>query len=168
MSLGQLCVWSVESSKSSCNDYVVRCTPLSDIQSALMIQVARLSGAIVKLREATISFVISVRPSAWNNSAPTGRIFMKFDLCWFLETLSRKFNFHYNLTRMTGTLHEDQFTFISRSVLLRMRNVSGKSCRANRNTHFVFSNSDTSLDVEPTVQFSQSIVKINMHQAIHC
>ena len=30
---------------------------------------------------------------------------------------------------------------ISRSVLLRMRNVSDKSCRENQNTHFVFSNS---------------------------
>ena len=29
---------------------------------------------------------------------------------------------------------------ISRSVLLRMRNVSDKSCRENQNTHFVFSN----------------------------
>ena len=28
---------------------------------------------------------------------------------------------------------------ISRSVLLRMRNVSHKSCRENQNTHFVFS-----------------------------
>jgi hypothetical protein len=37
-----------------------------------------LSGAFAKLRKATISFVMSVRPSAWNKSAPTGRIFMKF------------------------------------------------------------------------------------------
>ena len=28
--------------------------------------------------------------------------------------------------------------FISRSVLLRMRNFSGKRCRGNQNTHFVF------------------------------
>ena len=43
---------------------------------------------------------------------------------------------------MTGTLHEDQYTFliISRSVLLRMRNVSDKSCRENRNTYFVSTN----------------------------
>ena len=43
---------------------------------------------------------------------------------------------------MTGTLHEDQYTFliISRTFLLRMRNVSDKSCRENQNTHFVFSN----------------------------
>jgi len=39
--------------------------------------------------------------------------------------------FHYNRTGITGTLHEDQYTclIISRSVLLRMRNVSDKICR---------------------------------------
>jgi len=41
-----------------------------------------------------------------------------------------------------GTLHEDRCTFIiiSRSVVIRMRNVSDKSCIKNLNTHFVFSN----------------------------
>ena len=45
-------------------------------------------------------------------------------------------------TRMKGTLHEDQNTFfiISHPLLLRMRNVSDKSCREYQNTHFVFSN----------------------------
>ena len=40
------------------------------------------------------------------------------------------------------TLHEDPYTFmiISRSVLLKMRNVSDKSCTENRNTHFMFNN----------------------------
>jgi hypothetical protein len=54
----------------------------------------------------------------------------------------RKFKFHYNLTRITGTLHEDQYTFliISPSFLLRMRNVPDKSYRENLNTHFTFSN----------------------------
>jgi hypothetical protein len=37
-------------------------------------------GAFAKLRKATVSHVMCVRPSAWNNSAPTGRIFMKFDI----------------------------------------------------------------------------------------
>jgi len=44
---------------------------------------------------------------------------------------------------MKGTLHEDKklkFLIISRSFLLRMENVSDKSCRENQNTHFVFSN----------------------------
>ena len=46
----------------------------------------------------------------------------------------------YNLTRITGTLHEDLYTFfiISRSVLLRMRKVSDESCGENQNTHFIF------------------------------
>jgi len=43
-------------------------------------------GAFAKLRKATISFVMSVRPSArlslhMSNSAPTGRIFIKFGIC---------------------------------------------------------------------------------------
>jgi hypothetical protein len=33
-------------------------------------------GAFAKLRKATVGFLISVRPSALNNSAPTGQIFM--------------------------------------------------------------------------------------------
>jgi hypothetical protein len=40
-------------------------------------------GMVTNLRKATISFITSlrpsVRPSAWNNSAPTGRIFTKID-----------------------------------------------------------------------------------------
>jgi hypothetical protein len=41
-------------------------------------------GAFAKFQETTISFVVSVHPSVrtskWNNSAPTGRIFMIFDI----------------------------------------------------------------------------------------
>ena len=38
---------------------------------------------------------------------------------------------------MKDTLHEDQYAFliISRSFILRMRNVSDKSCRENCNIH---------------------------------
>jgi hypothetical protein len=80
----------------------------------------------------------SVRPSTWNNSNPTGRIFVKFGTCVLLQVLSRKFNFHYNLTRMTATLHKDickvhlrlyedlcQF-MISPWILLGLGNVSEK------------------------------------------
>jgi hypothetical protein len=35
--------------------------------------------AFAKLRKAAISFVMFVRPSAWNSSAPIGRTFMKYD-----------------------------------------------------------------------------------------
>ena len=38
-----------------------------------------------------------------------------------------------------GYLHEDQATFIIISCsVLRMRNISDKSCRENQNTHFMF------------------------------
>ena len=42
--------------------------------------------------------------------------------------------------RITGTLHEDQYTFfiISHSVLLRMRNVSESKSKQSEITHFVF------------------------------
>ena len=48
-------------------------------------------GAFAKLRKASISFIMSVHPSARNNSAPTGRTFMTFDNWVFFENLSRKF-----------------------------------------------------------------------------
>ena len=40
-------------------------------------------GAFTKLLKPTISFVMSVRPSAGNNSVPSGKIFMKFDIEYF-------------------------------------------------------------------------------------
>jgi hypothetical protein len=53
-------------------------------------------GSFAKLRKATISFVMSVRltvrPSSWNDSARTGRIFMKFDIWEYFENLSRTFS----------------------------------------------------------------------------
>jgi len=54
----------------------------------------------------------------------------------------RKFTFDSNLTRIMGTLHKDICTFLSIShwILLRIRNVSDKSCRQNQNTHFMCSN----------------------------
>ena len=53
---------------------------------------------------------LPVCPSAWNNSAPTGRIFMKSDE--YFPKMSTKFKFNLNLTRKTCTLHGDICTFI--------------------------------------------------------
>jgi hypothetical protein len=46
----------------------------------------------------------------------------------FFENLPRKSKFLAHLTRILGTLHENQniYFIVSRSVLLRMRNVSAK------------------------------------------
>ena len=70
---------------------------------------------------------------------PVKGFFLKFYIEVFFEYLSKKFNIHCNMTRVTGTLHEDQcaYLIISRSVLLRMRNVRDKSCRENQNTFCV-------------------------------
>jgi hypothetical protein len=104
-----------------------------------------LLGAFSKFRKATISFVVpilclSVRPSAWKDSSLNGRIFMKFGLRLFFDNMLRKLKLYYDMTRMTGTLHGGIRTFvaISRSVILRIRNISGKVCRENQNTHFIF------------------------------
>ena len=94
-------------------------------------------GAFVKLRNATISFAMFVRPSflpfAWYNSSPTEGIFMKFGTWGYFQNLLRKINFRWNQKRKNGTSHEDQYTFFitSRSFILGMRNVSEKFCREN-------------------------------------
>ena len=95
-------------------------------------------GAFTKLRKATISFVMLVRLSAWNNSVRNGRIFKKRYIWLFFENLSRKFKFHLNRTRIAYISHEDSYTFFTMpcSVFLRMRNVSDKSYRENQNTYF--------------------------------
>jgi hypothetical protein len=55
---------------------------------------------------------MSVRPSARNNLSPGERIFMIFDTSEFFENLSRTVKFHCNMTTITGTVHEDQNTFL--------------------------------------------------------
>jgi hypothetical protein len=105
-------------------------------------QIINLSTGILsvfaKLQRATISFVMSVRPTAWNDSAPTGRIFVKFDIWVFYENMSRKFKFYENLTRTTGTLHEDLCTLMIASswILRRMRSVSEKNCHCQQNKYW--------------------------------
>jgi hypothetical protein len=50
--------------------------------------------------------------------------------------------FDTNRTSITGTLNEDQFTFmiISLSMIHRMKNVSDKLCSENHNTYFKSNN----------------------------
>jgi hypothetical protein len=67
---------------------------------------------------------------------------MKFYFLVFLKNLSRKFRFHQHWIRIKGTLHKDKcaFLIIFRSIFLRMKNVSDKSCTEAQNTHFVLNN----------------------------
>jgi hypothetical protein len=53
---------------------------------------------------------LSIRLSKWNNSAVTGRIFMKFDISLFFSIFRKavekiQVSLEYD-TRITGTLHE--------------------------------------------------------------
>ena len=76
-------------------------------------------GAFAKLRKATFSFVMSVRPSARNSSAPTGRIFMKFDIWRFFENLPWKLKFHSNSTRITHNLYVNFWSLVTEFFLER-------------------------------------------------
>jgi hypothetical protein len=58
------------------------------------------------------SFHLSVRLSAWNNSAPAGWIFMITEIWGFFGSPSRIYKFHYTVTCVTGTLHEYLCTFM--------------------------------------------------------
>ena len=68
------------------------------------------SGAFAKVRKATIN-CMSLPPPGRNNSTPTGRILIKFDIWTVFKNLSRELSCNQNPTRITGTLHEDVFTF---------------------------------------------------------
>jgi len=89
---------------------------------------------LAKLQQATFGFIMSV-PFHWTD---------------FHEMLCpRVFRTYFEriqiLTKITGSFHEDLCTFVilSGAFVFRMRNVSDKSCRENRNIHFMFSNSCT-------------------------
>ena len=80
-----------------------------------------------------------IRPPARNNSAPTGSTFTKFDLNIFRKSVYRV-TISLKTVKNNGYITKDQYIFIiiSRSVLLRMRNVSDKTCREkNQNTFCV-------------------------------
>ena len=81
---------------------------------------------------------MSVSLFAWNNSFPAIWIDMKFDIWPFVENMMRKFN----LTRITGALHEYLYSFITipRWIVMIMRNDLDKLYGENQNTHFMFNN----------------------------
>jgi hypothetical protein len=74
---------------------------------------------------------LSIRLSAWHNSAPTGRIFMKW--CIFRKCVEK---IQVSI-KSAGILHEALHIFtIACRILLKKRNVSYKSCRDNQNTAY--------------------------------
>jgi len=72
-----------------------------------------------------------------------GSSWTNFHEIWhFFLNMLRKFRFDWNLTRRTGTLHEDLYTymFIPVWVLLRLRNVSDENVTENQSTNFSLNN----------------------------
>jgi len=61
-------------------------------------------GAVAKLRS------MSIRASDWNNSASTGRIFIKFDIWAPFEKYVEKIRVSLKSGKNNGTLNEDQYT----------------------------------------------------------
>jgi len=61
----------------------------------------RQKATISLVRSVCLSVYASLRPSAWNKSAPIGRIFIKFVIWVYFEYMSRKFNYDWNPTRIT-------------------------------------------------------------------
>jgi hypothetical protein len=104
----------------------------------------RFQARLQNCEKGTIGFVMSVYLPAWNTSVPTGRLTrnLKSEDYFFIENLSRKFKFHYNLTNIAGTSHEDvrTFTTIPQSFPLTMRYVSDKNCIEQESTNFIFKN----------------------------
>jgi hypothetical protein len=102
-------------------------------------------GAFAKLRKATVNFVTPVRLSVRPRGAtrlPLVGFSLNLIFKYFLENLLRKFKFSLQSDKNNMCLYEGQYTFliISRWILLRNRNVSEKTCRANQCTHFMYNN----------------------------
>jgi len=85
---------------------------------------------------------ISVRPSAKNNSAPIGRIFMNI---WHLRIFRKsieniQFSLKWDKHRGYFTWRPIYIFIVSRSFLLRMRNVPHKVVKKIKTHHFAFNN----------------------------
>jgi hypothetical protein len=64
----------------------------ADISNISCLRTYGVLGAFAKFRKATFSLVMSVRPSAWNNSAPAGRIFTEYDIYSIFRNSAEKFH----------------------------------------------------------------------------
>jgi len=68
---------------------------------------------LVILAWSCLSVCPSVRLSGWENSAPIGRIFMKFDTLIFYGNVSRKLKLHHNHTEQPALRLQTDIHFAS-------------------------------------------------------
>jgi hypothetical protein len=69
--------------------------------------------------------------SSWN---------LIFEDFFFFESTLGIFKFHWNMTSITGTSRDICAGMIPNWFIFRMKNVSDKNCRENRNSLFLFNN----------------------------
>jgi hypothetical protein len=117
------------------SNYHTYAAALASPLSYVLIEIMFL-GAFTKLRKATISFVmsvrLSVRPSTWYNSAPTRRILWNL-ICEYFWKNCRENSCLISVWREKRVLYTETarlFFIISRSFLLRMRNVYHRTGQA--------------------------------------
>jgi hypothetical protein len=100
-------------------------------------------GLFMKLRRATISLIMSVCPSIHVEQLGS-HWFSCHEILYlsiFFESLFRKFNFHRNLTRIMGTLHEKKCTFLSYSAHFFLEwDMFQTKVVEKIKTHFMFNN----------------------------
>jgi hypothetical protein len=128
-----------------CSVWISERTVMISLNSANWLSV----GAFPKLRKATISFAITVRLTVRPSVRLHGTSRLQLDgfslnliVGYFRKSVQKKSSC-INVWQEQRVLYMNinaHFLIISRSFLLRMRNVSDKSCRENQNIHFVFSN----------------------------
>jgi hypothetical protein len=92
-------------------------------------------GCVHKIAKKRLLTLSSVCPSAWNNSAATGHICMKFYIWTSFTNLPKNSSF-------MKIWPEDQHNIliISSLIFLIMGNTSDKSSRESQNRHFMFIN----------------------------
>jgi hypothetical protein len=85
---------------------------------------------------------LSVRPSAWNNSALNWEISKKLGYINIFQKFLINNKFHYNLTRITGTIHEYlQYVHLSEYLAkLLLKWEFFRRYRKNQYTDYIFNN----------------------------
>ena len=96
--------------------------------------------AILQKALSCLSVCLSAHPFAWNNSVPTGWIFLKFDIWVFFENLLKKLNFYWNLTEKHLCTWIPMYVYDNISLNSSWNEKHfRKPCRENQNIHFMLS-----------------------------
>ena len=117
------------------------CPVHSEIRCRIMLCHARHVFTLFLDAKKTINFVMSVRRSAWTTLLSLDGFSWNLILECFSK-MSRKFKVSLKSTKNTGHFTwRPMYIFIAlRSIIRRMRNVSGKRCRESHNTNSTISN----------------------------